>query len=149
MMKTINSSLLGLICFALSWFLFVFILSVSFTFFSPPCLLLFPIPLHKHRDWCTGKTFGRRKMMLWWSALIDLGMHRPSVSVPLCKCYFFRNRMLGHRLAPPTSAQMVIKSRSSSLIYQCLHVWSGPEPSALICCPTSEETKQYIIKLFI
>lgn len=67
---------------------------VSFTFFSPPCFLPFSILLHKHRDQCTGMAFGRWKMI--WRALIDLGMHRASVSVPLCKCYFFSNQMLHH-----------------------------------------------------
>lgn len=153
MMKTINSSLLCLICLALPFFssrsffsLYFFHLPFFFftTLFSSK---MKNILLHKHRDQWTGMAFGRWKTI--WRALIDLGMHRPYVSVPLCKCYFFRNRMLRHRSAPPTSAQMVIKSRSSSLIYQRLHVSSGPKPTALICCPTSEETRQYILKLFI
>lgn len=118
---------------------------IVYHFPPPPCFLPFLLP--KHRDQCSGTAFGKRKMI--WRALIDLGTHHPSVSVPLCKRFSFSDRTLRHCPAPPTSAQMVIKSRSSSLIYQRLHVSSGPKPSALICCPASDEARQYIPKLFI
>lgn len=153
-MKTINSSLLSyylsyLSC-SLSSFPFLSFFSLypyHLPFFHHLFFLPFSILPYKHRDQCTGTAFGRWKMI--WRALIDLKTHRPFVSFALCKCYFFSNRMLRHRLAPLTSAQKVIKSRSFSLIYQRLHVSSGLKSSALICCPTSDETMQYIRKLFI